>query len=77
MKKRLWSVFMAFCLMLTLLPAGALAAEDSEAPVSAVTAGDAESLKSAIASAKDGDTIEIPSGTYEIGSLTVTKAISL
>ena len=38
MKKRLWSVFMAFCLMLTLLPAGALAAEikSGDSPVSTV-----------------------------------------
>ncbi len=41
------------------------------------TIGSTYALKQAIAAADNGDTIEIPAGTYDIGTLTITKAVSL
>ena len=40
-------------------------------------AGNAESLKEAIKDADDGKTISIPAGIYDIGSLVITKAVSI
>ena len=85
MKKRILSAFVLLCMLLTLLPVSALAAEndsssegaDENPVVKEAEITDADSLKAAVESAAEGDTIEIPAGTYDVGNWTITKAISL
>lgn len=67
-KKRFLSALLACAMIISLFPFAAFAD---------VTANDADSLKAEIAAAKDGDTIEIPAGTYDIGTLTIENAVSL
>ena len=85
MKKRILSAFVLLCMLLTLLPVSALAAEndsssegaDENPVVKEAEITDADSLKAAVESAAEGATIEIPAGTYDVGNWTITKAISL
>lgn len=68
MKKRMFSLLMALCLMLTLVPAAFAA----DAPVTTETA-----LTSAISSANDGDTITLGADITLTGAVTITKAVTL
>ena len=80
MKKRLISVLLALCMVMTMTPAVFAAEEttsDDNLSVMEVEAGNAESLKEAIKDADDGKTISIPAGIYDIGSLVITKAVSI
>ena len=65
MKKRLISVLLALCMVMTMTPAVFAAEEttsDDNLSVMEVEAGNAESLKEAIKDADDGKTISIPAG---------------
>lgn len=81
MKRKFFAAFLSLCMVLSLVPMTALAAEEnrsnSDVAENTATITDAESLKTAISEANDGDTIEIPAGDYDIGSLTIEKAVSL
>ena len=70
MKKRLLSIALMLCMVLTLLPTAALAAQ-------ILTANNFDELRSAIASASDGDTIAIGSDFYTTSSVVISKNVTL
>lgn len=74
MKRRILSTLLALSMVLTITPA-AFAVENIEENTIAIS--DSDSLISAIQGAADGECIDVPAGTYDIGSLTVNKAVSL
>ena len=67
MKKSILALLLAVLMVASLLPAAALADGTDEGGFNFVAA---------IASANDGDVIEIPAGTYNVGNLQVNKAVS-
>ena len=81
MKRKFFAAFLSLCMVMSLVPITALAAEEnrsnSDVAENTATITDADSLKTAISEANDGDTIEIPAGDYDIGSLNITKVVSL
>ena len=66
-KKRFLSALLACAMLISLFPFAAFAG----------TITDADTLKAEIESASAGATIEIPAGTYDIGSLTINKPVNL
>lgn len=76
MKRKLLAGFMAVCLILTLLPATALADDETTSPF---TVGEKtfDSLQTAAAAANDGDTITIDGGNFNIGTTTINKAVNI
>lgn len=52
-------------------------AEEETAEPTTQKVDSAEKLKAAVQTAKDGDSIELAAGTYEIGALTIPEAVSL
>ena len=66
-KKRFLSALLACAMLIGMFPFAAFAG----------TITDADTLKAEIESASAGATIEIPAGTYDIGSLTINKPVNL
>ena len=60
MKKRILSAFVLLCMLLTLLPVSALAADEGEGEAATVSVDSFEALKSAASSA-EGTIIEVSS----------------
>ena len=71
MKRKLLAGFMAVCLILTLLPATALAADEDTQPTVRTSVTDEETLRKAIEDASAGDVIQLSS------SFAITKPISV
>ncbi len=69
MKKSILSLALAVIMVMALLTIGAFAEEK--------TVSDVDELTAALATAKDGDTIAITAGTYDIGSISLSKCVSL
>mgnify|MGYP000755218605 FL=1 len=69
MKKSILSLALAVIMVMALLTIGAFAEEK--------TVSDVDGLKEALATADDGDTIAITAGTYDIGSISLSKCVSL
>ena len=81
MKRKFFAAFLSLCMVMSLVPMTALAAEEnrsnSDVAKNTATITDANSLKTAIKDAAANGTVTIPGGSYEIGSLTIEKAVSL
>lgn len=71
MKRKLLAGFMAVCLILTLLPATALAGDEDTQPTVRTSVTDEETLRKAIEDASAGDVIQLSS------SFAITKPISV
>lgn len=69
MKKSILSLALAVIMVMALLTVGAFAEEK--------TVSDVDGLKEALATADDGDTIVITAGTYDIGSISLSKCVNL
>ncbi len=69
MKKSILSLALAVIMVMSLLTVGAFAEEK--------TVSDVDELTAALATAKDGDTIAITAGTYDIGSISLSKCVNL
>ena len=70
LKRRIGSAVLAVMMLLSLMPLTALAAGGT------VDVNSVEALTNAINSANDGDTIKLAEGIYEVGNLSVNKAVS-
>lgn len=69
--KKLMSLLLALCLVVGMIPLAASAsAEGSEET-------DSFDLSTALTTAGEGSTIEIPAGTYDVSNTVITKAVSL
>ena len=72
LKRRIGSAVLAVMMLLSLMPLTALAANKTTHEVT-----DTSELTAALTKAQAGDTIELAGGTYNIGTLTLTKTVSI
>ena len=79
--KKLLSILLACLMIISMFPAAAFANEDGSNSIGSITIegkdGSYDTLSAAVNAATAGDTINLPTGIYEIGSLNINKPINL
>ena len=82
MKRKFFAAFLSLCMVMSLVPMTALAAEDTAGTDDKITItgkeGSYDTISAAATAAEDGDTIVIPAGTYMLeNSLDLSKRVNL